>query len=125
MTLLEEAKQLRAEFGKLRPDKRRRYSETQKARVLDWLARSEAAGGTELEASKLLGIRTWRIRTWRREAAREPVVREPVRRPEPLALVPIAITMPTTTLLVVVAPSGYRIEGLSLEQAVAALRELT
>lgn len=119
MTIIDEAKQLRAEFAKLRPDKRRRYGDALKTRVLDWLVRSEANGGSELEASKLLGIKTWRIRTWRRNAA---VVT--AREPEQLALMPIAMTMLTATTIVVVAPSGHRIEGLSLEQAVAVMREL-
>ncbi len=122
MTIIEEAKQLRGEFAKLRPDKRRRYGEALKGRVLDWLARSETGGGSDLEGSKLLGITTWRIRSWRREAAHAPAV-EPTREPEQLALVPIAMTMPTTTAIVVIAPSGHRIEGLTLEQAVAVLRE--
>lgn len=44
---------------------------------------------------------------------------------EPVALVPIRVTpMPTGNVLALVAPSGHRIEGLTLEQAVALLREL-
>jgi hypothetical protein len=49
MTITDEAKQIRAEVGKLRPDKRRRYGDDLRRRILDWVGRAEAAGVPESE----------------------------------------------------------------------------
>lgn len=117
MSILDEGRQIRNEVARLRPDKRRRYSPTLKARILDWQARAIASGELlEADAAKLLGIRTWRITTWRRDAARA--------EPAPLALVRVETpAMDVPTGIAVVTPAGYRVEGLALAQVVALLRE--
>jgi len=127
MTILDEAKQLRSEIAKLRPDKRRRYPEELRQRILAWVARAVASGQLESDCSKAIGVKTWRFTTWRRleasELARSREPQGPGR--EPLALVPIEVPMmPASAGLIVVSPSGYRVEGLSLEQATTLLREL-
>lgn len=120
MTISEEGKALRAEILKLRPDKRRRYSGDLRRRILDWVERACAAGMMESECGKALGMKTWRFRMWRQVAGR-PAKSEG----EALAFVPID----TSTLLgmpraALVTPSGYRVEGLAMEQLAALLREL-
>jgi hypothetical protein len=40
MTILDEGKTIRAEVAKLRPDKRRCYSDELQARILDWVGRA-------------------------------------------------------------------------------------
>lgn len=119
MTITDEARQIRSAVAKLRPDKRRRYGEQLRARILGWVAQVEADGGSEAECASFLGIRCWRFRTWRQQATGAD------RQPAGLALVPIETpAMLVASPLALIAPSGHRIEGLSLEQAVAALREL-
>jgi hypothetical protein len=134
MTILDEGKLLRNEVAKLRPDKRRRYSDQLRARILEWVEHATADGMTEPECSKFLGVKTWRFVLWRRQAVRQatlepkPVAPEPrplAHESEPLALVPIEVTgLPMGATLSVVAPSGHRVEGLSLAQIAELLREL-
>jgi hypothetical protein len=120
MTTHDEGKQLRAEIAKLRPDKRRRYSEELKSRILDWVGRATATGMAESDCGRLLGVRTWRLRTWRSEEAAVAGAAS-----EPLALVRVdAPSCAVGAGLVVVAPSGYRIEGLTLDQVGVLLREV-
>jgi hypothetical protein len=134
MTILDEGKLLRNEVAKLRPDKRRRYPDKLRSQILAWVERATADGMTEPECSKVLAVKTWRFVLWRRAAARQAVVKPeaitPAPKPlthesEPLALVPIEVTgLPMGATLSVVAPSGHRVEGLSLAQVAELLREL-
>lgn len=134
MTILDEGKLLRQEVAKLRPDKRRRYPDKLRARILDWVDRATAGGMTEPECSRFLGFKTWRFVMWRRKAMRhaalelEPAAAEPapqVQEAEPLALVPIEVVgLPMSAAITLVAPSGHRVEGLSLAQIAELLREL-
>lgn len=123
MTILDEAKQLRSEIARLRPDKRRRYPTDLKARILDWHARATAASMYEAEAAKILGIKSWRVTMWQRAATR--AARATGLATEPLALVRVETPdlLPVTSLTVV-TPSGHRVEGLGLTQVVALLREI-
>lgn len=123
MTLLDETKQLRNEVAKLRPDKRRRYPDELRRRILSWVDRATDAGQLESACSKAIGVKTWRFTMWRKLEARE--AREATAEREPLALVPIAApTLLMSSALCLVAPSGYRVEGLTLDQVAALLREL-
>jgi hypothetical protein len=119
MTILDEGKQIRSEVAKLRPDKRRRYPDGLRARILDWVGRATAAGMMECECSKAIGVKTWRFTLWRRASVAKP-------KDESLALV--QIETPQIEFrpagLSMVAPSGYRIEGLALAQVIVLLREL-
>jgi hypothetical protein len=146
MTLLDEAKQIRNEVAKLRPDKRRRYPEGLRRRILNWVERATDAGQFEHECSKAIGVKAWRFTLWRRletrmaqaeaeaqaaqaaktEAeARTVNAEERTPEAEPLALVPIAVSgFAMGSSMSLVAPSGYRVEGLSFEQVAALLREL-
>lgn len=134
MTVIDEGKLLRNEVAKLRPDKRRRYSDKLRARILGWVERATADGMTEPECSRFLGVKTWRFVMWRRAAVRRDTLEakppvpelepEPVE-PESLALVPIEVTgLPMSAAITLVAPSGHRVEGLTLAQIAELLREL-
>ena len=119
MTILDEGKQIRNEVAKLRPDKRRRYPDQLRTRILDWVERATASGMIEPECSKAIGVKTWRFTLWRRAAMAKP-------RQEPVALVQIE-TPPIEigrSGLSIVAPSGHRVEGLTLAQVLVVLREL-
>lgn len=119
MKITDEARRLRSEVSKLRPDNRRRYGEELRARILDWVARVEAGGGSAIECSRFLGIKKWRFQMWRFGVAGV----EPD--PDPTSLVPIEIADTSAPRsLVLISRSGYRIEGLSMEQVIVVLREV-
>jgi len=117
MTITEEAKALRAEITKLRPDKRRRYGDALSQRILEWVDRAVADGMTEAACGHTLGIKTWRFRMWR-DAMK---IQSP-----PLALVPISAvgTAGLGIRPVLIAPTGYRVEGLAMAELITLLREL-
>jgi hypothetical protein len=119
MTIIEEGRQLRNEIAKLRPDKRRRYGDARRRRILDWVERAMDAGMEEPDCAKALGVKTWRFRTWRQLEAR-------LSKPNAtsLALVRIDAPLAMSSAITLVARSGYRVEGLGLEQIAALLREL-
>jgi hypothetical protein len=119
MKITDEAKQLRIEVAKLRPDKRRRYGDVLRARILDWVASVEADGGTASECSQFLGIKTWRFQMWRNEA------KVAAAGSGAIALVPIEITgMRMSPTIVLISRGGHRVEGLSIEQIIVVLREI-
>jgi len=122
MTINEESRAIQAEVAKLRPDKRRRYGDPLIRRILAWVERATTSGMTEAECGHTLGVKTWRFRQWReREAPMPP----PASEPPALALVPIDVEPAAPLgLRVVVAPSGYRVEGLTLAEVVSLLREI-
>jgi hypothetical protein len=115
MTLVEEAHRLRLEVARLRSDRARRYPLALRQAVLDWVERAKHAGMSEGQCSADLGIPTKRFERWRggrRIARRAAVVRVAVQEPSPAAVS-------------FVTPSGYRIEGITIEQAVAMIRVLS
>ena len=123
MTINEECRAIRAEVAKLRPDKRRRYGDPLIQRILAWVERATTSGMTEAECGHALGVRTWRFRQWRDQQTQ--MAPTPVGEPTSLALVPIDVE-PSAPLgiRVVIAPSGYRVEGLTLAEVASLLREV-
>jgi hypothetical protein len=118
MTLQDEARQLRSEIARLRPDRRRRYSEPLRRRILDWVERAEASGMARARCVRLIGMNNvWRISDWQREQSATS---------SGLALVRVdtSTNAPPPNGVAVVTPAGYRIEGLSLEQLTSLLRGL-
>lgn len=80
-----------------------------------------ATGMRRFECGHVLGIKSWRLKTWQQGDAGAEVEETT------LALVPIetpAIAETLTTGPTVVTPAGYRVEGLTVEQIAALLREL-
>ena len=119
MTILEEGKQIRNEAAKLRHDRRRRYPAGLKERILDWVERAMATGMRRFECGQVLGIKSWRLKTWQQGDAGMEL------EAETLALVPIETpSVALTAGPTVVTPSGYRVEGLAIEQIATLLREL-
>lgn len=123
MTINDEGKLIRVEVAKLRPDRRRTYPPELKRRILDWVGRAMATGMRRSECGHRLGIKSWRIKIWQEEVTIAP---KPEETPTPsLALVPIETPawIPSAGPTVV-TPSGYRVEGLAVEQIAVLLREL-
>ncbi|HTE56562.1 MAG TPA: hypothetical protein VK698_37170 [Kofleriaceae bacterium] len=95
----------------------KRYPEGLRRRVTAW-ARQRRDGGASLQVlSKELGLSMETVRRWT-ATARDST-------PARTALVPVeVIEEPTARLAVVVSPSGFRLEGLTLDEAVAVLARL-
>lgn len=79
----------------------------------------------ESECARVLGLKSYRFVMWRREEA--PLATE-VPASESLALVPVELTetpmLPTLAAsgITLLSPTGYRVEGLTVDQVVDVLR---
>ena len=129
MTLSKEANETRSEVQSLRKGPGRKYTKALRLRVLSWMKRALYEGMREAECMEALGIRLQRLLAWREQEQRiaATVVPEPVipRPTASAALVPVAIRddeFPFGPMLSFSAPGGYRIEGLTLDQAIGLLR---
>lgn len=120
MNLHDEARQLKNEIMRLRPDRRRRYSQELRRSILSWVERAEASGIPRVQCVHMLGMNNvWRIASWR---DREVAV---AARKTGVALVRVDTpAVAVSNGAVLVTPSGYRVEGLALEQLASLLREL-
>jgi hypothetical protein len=128
MTFNEEAKQIRAEVSALNPGRGRKYTKALRDRVLSYMENARDVGVLDTEASKLCGVSLTRIDSWRkaeRELA-ENYVPPPVapRATSETALVPVTVRddFPFGPMISFATPSGYRVEGLTLDQALGLLR---
>jgi hypothetical protein len=114
MTLADEGNRLRLEILRLGEATSRRYPPEIRGRILDWVERAMSGGLSRTESSDVLGVPMQRLAAWRADPP-----------PTPKALVPVEVREETATsvrALSFVAPSGHRIEGLSISEAVALLR---
>jgi hypothetical protein len=129
MTLSKEASEIRSEVQGLRKGPGRKYTKALRERVLSWIKRAVEDGmRMECDWQEALGIPLTRLSAWRDDERRiaATVVPRPVvpRATELTALVPIAIDndMPFGPMIAFSVPGGYRIEGLTLDQAIGLLR---
>jgi hypothetical protein len=130
MTILsDEAKRLRLEVLRLHPGRGRKYDPALRRRILAWVDRARATGMLDIDCSNALGIPQHRFEIWReyeaRDARREKAKQEPT---PSVSLVPIETPPPRPMIqlgagLAFVSAHGYRIEGLTYEQAFALLKE--
>lgn len=129
MTLGKEANEIRSEVQSLRKGPGRKYTKALRERVLSWMTRALADGMSDVDCMEALGIPLQRLIRWRDEErviaatiVPEPIVPRPT---ESTALVPVAIRdelLPFGPMIAFSAPGGYRIEGLTLDQAIGLLR---
>ena len=128
MSLSKEANQIRIEVQGLRKGPGRKYSKELRRRVVSWMKRARDEGMREVECMEALGIPLQRLEAWREQEQRiaATIVPEPViPRPTPsTALVPVSFDpdLPFGPMITFCAPSGYRIDGLTLDQAIGLLR---
>lgn len=117
MTLEEEGKRLRVELSRLGSLHGRRYTPGIRALILGWVDRAKREGISEAECGRRLGIPGRRFSEWRSLARRE----------QAHDMVPVEVHDEETPSLglMLVAPSGYRVDGLTVEQAIAMLRALS
>jgi transposase-like protein len=121
MIISDESKKLRTEVGVLRRDRRRRYPPDLRRRILEWVERHVQDGGTETECAVTLGMKVHRFHQWRDQ------VRERATAAPTAELVPVEIVGPRSNQhghLVLVAPSGCRVEGLTVAEALELLEAL-
>jgi hypothetical protein len=125
MTIIDEGKKLRSEVARLRPGRGRKYDLGVRRRIMSWVERAKQTGMLEVECSRLLQVPQHRFEMWRKYEHRDAVRRE-ADTAEPLALVPVLTSAPIEVSLglTLVSPRGWRVEGLTVEQASALLREV-
>ena len=139
MNVASEEKLIRRWIGQARPFGRGgSYTPRLRRRIVEFVDLAKAAGMSEAACCKSIGVSPTSIATWRRaarqaESSEEPEPSVPFDVPlelstEPISkdLVPIEVTPSPIQLgggLSLVTPRGYRVEGLSLEQAFALVRE--
>ena len=126
MTLAEEGNRLRLEIVRLGDPTTRRYTEELRKRVLDWVARAKQSGMKERECAELLDIPRQRFIAWRSDRSWRAARQRPN---ETRAMVPVEVREESAAapfgLLAFVAPSGHRVEGLTIGEAIALLRTFT
>ena len=116
MTLEEEATKLRVELARLGAAHGRRYPSGMKELILGWVDRAREQGMNVTEAIRRLGVSQNQLSNWRaasRAAKQHALVRVNVVddvRGSPLA---------------VVSPAGFRVEGVTIAQAIELLRALS
>jgi len=122
MRLLDEGKRLRAEVAVLPRGRGRKYPRQLRHRILDWVGRALAKGLTETDCGDALGIPMHRFEMWRESDRASETASVPAE--TPTELVPVEVSGLSPGGLVLVAPSGDRVEGLTVEQAIALLKAL-
>src|SRR5688500_3942804 len=118
MGIADEASRLRVEVIRLGTATGRRYSSRNlRQRILRWVERAKRSGMSERDCSERLGIPQRQFHRWRvAEGAPEQ------------ALVPVEVASDESRnegSIAFVSPNGYRIEGLTIGQAIVLLRALT
>jgi len=127
MTIEEESKRIRRCIPKLKAGHKRVFASKLRTRILDWVDRAKATGLRDADCTRLLGVAAPQFNAWRSRSAMVPFELGMDWTVEPISrdLVPIEVPagIELTAGVVVVSPTGYRVEGLNLEQAYALLRE--
>lgn len=116
MKIDDEAERLRGSVARLGAAHGRRYPAGMKELLLAFVDRAREAGMSASEVSRRLGVSQRQLSNWR----------VAVRAARPKAMVPVRvvdeIATPKTTL---VSPAGFRIEGITVAQAIEVLRALS
>jgi len=100
-----------------------RFDDTFRAQVVAYVRARQEEGGTQEEAARELGLSAWTMSRWSRQ-------RKPTQQSEGSGadFHPVAVKREAqagASALVVHGPGGMRVEGLTLKQVAALLRELT
>ena len=129
-----ELEQFRQEVERLRAGRQRGslpYPEVLRAFAVRYVGHALETGGTFAGAAKALGVSEPTLQAWRK--GKPAAHRRAPSGGQEQALVPVRVSEPTHAgrsaitqagTLTVVAPGGFRVEGLSLEAAAQLLRKL-
>lgn len=136
MSLANEEKLLRRWVERQRPFGRgHSYTPALRSRIVEFVKIAKEAGMNERDCCEAIGVSRQSLAKWRRDVVRAApkAAESPFETPlelsvEPLSkeLVPIEVTPSPVQIgggLSLVTPRGFRVEGLSLEQAFALVRE--
>lgn len=110
---------LRRELASVEKGRGKRYPEQLRSRVITWAAGRRAAGASWEQIKRELGQRFDTVRRWCSAESRGASTSR--------ALVPVRIVRdePAARTVAVISPAGFRVEGLTLSEAAAMLRELS
>lgn len=130
-----ELHELRRELAKVPRGHGIYYPDSLRGRVRDWAFRRKEEGATWPAIAAEIGVAHSTLRLWigvelrRRRALEKPTAAlVPVEivgaAPDVSAAISAAFASQRTTSLSVVSPGGYRVEGLTLDEAIVALQRL-
>lgn len=117
MSISDEANKLRVDIVRCGTSHGRRYPAGLREQILAFIEHAKSAGMPVSESCRRLGISSKQLSNWR--AA--------VRAAETQELVPVQLSeedAPQREQLALVAPSGFRLEGISIAQALELMRAL-
>jgi hypothetical protein len=116
MSLSDEANKLRVDIVRCGTSHGRRYPAGLREQILAFIDHAKSAGTPVSESCRRLGISSKQLSSWR--AA--------IRASETQALVPVHLAdgQAPREPLAFVAPSGFRVEGVSIAQAIDLMRAL-
>lgn len=110
-----QASRLRSELARVEKGRGKRYPAELQARVVVWAKGRRAAGASWQQIKRELGQKFGTVRRWCQTSAP----------PRSRALLPVRITeQPAVRSVSTVSPSGFRVEGLTLPEAAALLRDI-
>jgi len=117
MKIDDEAERLRGSIVRLGAAHGRRYPAGMKELLLAFVDRAREAGMSAGEVSRRLGVSQRQLSNWR--AA--------VRAERPRAMVPVRVVdePAASSTITLVSPNGFRIEGITIAQAIELLRALS
>jgi hypothetical protein len=107
----QEIQKLRVALARLEPGRGRRYSAAHKTRIVAEATELRRRGRGWQAIGRLLGVPHETIRRFARES-------------ETPAFIPVEVATPSNAGLVLVAPDGYRLEGLTVADAADLLKRL-
>jgi transposase len=129
-----ELHELRRELAKVPRGHGIYYPDSLRGRVRDWAFRRKEEGATWPAIAAEIGVAHSTLRLWigvelrRRRALEKPTASlvpvEIVGAARDVATVPTVFGALRTTSVSVVSPGGFRVEGLTLDEAIAALERL-
>jgi transposase-like protein len=110
-----ELRDLRRELAARERGQGKRYSAALRARISGWARRELERGGSLRAIAEALGLHRETLRSWLADVPASEA-----------ALVPVEVTAEKASArsFVVVSPSGFRVEGLALDEVAALLARL-
>lgn len=115
----DEVEALRREVAKHEKGRGKRYPVELKARLVAYATRRRAAGARFATIGEELGLGYETVRQWCTDAERGSALAA-----APTRVVPVEVVAEGRSAIAIVSPSGFRLEGLDMAEAVAALRAL-
>lgn len=108
-------RELRRELSEHEGGVGRRYPAALKQQATEYASERHAAGARFITIAQELGIPTSTLVRWCDGTTTQPSA---------TALVPVEVISPSSSSITLVSPSGFRLEGLELDDAIAAMRAL-